>query len=466
MPYVFYDTETTGTETAFDQILQFAAVKTDDDLNELDRFNIRCRLLPYVVPSPAALRATRVTPAMLVDPALPSHYEAIRKVRAKLLAWSPAVFVGYNSMAFDEELLRQALFQTLHPAYLTNTKGNTRADVMRMAHATSVYSPNSISVPIDDRGRQTFRLERLAPANGYAHDEAHEAMADVLATIHIARLIRDRVPEIWLAMKQSSNKATVVDRVTSEPMFSLAERYYGRAHSWLVTYCGENPEYGSQLAVFDLFHDPDDYRHLSAEELVDVLNASPKVIRSLRTNAQPIIMPAEAAPEGTKGLQVDPAERRRRAEAIRADAGFRMRVGRALALRFGDEEPSPYVEQRIYDGFPEAKDQVLMEQFHRAHWIDRIALADRLEDPRLSEFAHRLIYLERPDLLPQAKIAQFQSWAAARVLTEDDNVPWMTVARAMRETEDLLNNASVEDAHLLNDVNVFLHRLADDLGSV
>ncbi len=37
MPYVFYDTETTGTETAFDQILQFAAIKTDDDLNELDR---------------------------------------------------------------------------------------------------------------------------------------------------------------------------------------------------------------------------------------------------------------------------------------------------------------------------------------------------------------------------------------------------------------------------------------------
>ncbi len=46
MPYVFYDTETTGTETAFDQILQFAAIRTDDDLNEVDRFDIRCRLLP------------------------------------------------------------------------------------------------------------------------------------------------------------------------------------------------------------------------------------------------------------------------------------------------------------------------------------------------------------------------------------------------------------------------------------
>ena len=176
---MFYDTETTGTETAFDQILQFAAIKTDDDLNELDRFDIRCRLLPHIVPAPGALRVTGVTPAMLTDPDLPSHYEMIRQIRAKLLEWSPATFIGFNSIDFDENLLRQAFFQTLHPAYLTNTNGNARSDAMRVAHAVSVYAPDSISVPINDSGKQTFRLELLAPANGYNHDEAHEAMADV-----------------------------------------------------------------------------------------------------------------------------------------------------------------------------------------------------------------------------------------------------------------------------------------------
>ena len=69
MPYAFYDTETTGTETTFDQILQFAAIRTDDDLNELERFNIRCRLLPHIIPSPIALHVTHVTPAMLTDSA-------------------------------------------------------------------------------------------------------------------------------------------------------------------------------------------------------------------------------------------------------------------------------------------------------------------------------------------------------------------------------------------------------------
>ena len=158
MPYVFYDTETTGTNTDFDQILQFAAIKTDDDLNELDRFEIRCRLLPHIVPAPGALLITGVTPQMLLDPALPSHYEAIRQIRNNLIEWSPAIFLGYNSIKFDEGLLRQAFFQTLHPVYLTNTNGNTRADVMRIVHAASVYAPDSIAVAVDEKGKPTFRL--------------------------------------------------------------------------------------------------------------------------------------------------------------------------------------------------------------------------------------------------------------------------------------------------------------------
>ncbi len=465
MPYVFYDTETTGTETAFDQILQFAAIRTDDDLNELDRFNIRCRLLPHIVPAPGALRVNRVTPTMLTDPALPSHYEAIKRIRSKLLEWSPAIFIGYNSIAFDEDLLRQALFQPLHPAYLTNTKGNARADVMRIAHATSVYSPNSIAVPIDDGGRQTFRLEHLAPANGYDHGQAHEAMADVEATIHMARLTRERAPEIWQAMDRAARKSSVIQHVTGETMVSLTEYHFGRPYSWLVTYCGENPHYDAQLAVFDLFHDPDEYRSLSVEQLVSVLNASPKVIRSLRTNAQPILMPADAAPDSTKALQISPEERRRRVDVIRGDVDFRMRVGQALALRFADKEPSPHVEQRIYDGFPGRQDQALMEQFHRVEWEERATLADQIEDPRLSEFAYRLIYFERPDLLSAAKSAELRTWCAEHTLTEDESVPWTTVPKALREADDLLAVATGDDARLLGEVKDFLYDLADRLNA-
>ena len=114
MSFVFYDTETTGTDTAFDQILQFGAIETDADLNEIDRFEIRCRLLPFIVPSPGAMRVTGVTVEQLTDPSLPSHYEMVRAIRAKLIEWSPAIFIGHNSLRFDEHLLRQAFYKTLH----------------------------------------------------------------------------------------------------------------------------------------------------------------------------------------------------------------------------------------------------------------------------------------------------------------------------------------------------------------
>jgi exodeoxyribonuclease I len=167
MAFVFYDTETTGKDTYFDQILQFAAIKTDDDLNPIETFNIRCRLLPYVVPSPGALLATGVSIADLTGAPL-SHFEMMRQVRAKMNDWSRegAVFIGWNSMRFDEGMLRQAYYQSLLPVYQTNTNGNGRADVMRMAQAVSACVPNAIQVPIEGKCKRTFKLELVAEANG------------------------------------------------------------------------------------------------------------------------------------------------------------------------------------------------------------------------------------------------------------------------------------------------------------
>ena len=465
MPYVFYDTETTGAETAFDQILQFAAIRTDDDLNELERFNIRCRLLPHVIPSPIALRITHVTPAMLTDSTLPSHYTMIRQIRDTLLEWSPATFIGFNSMSFDENLLRQALFQTLHPAYLTNTNGNARSDVLRVAHAASVYTPDAMVVPTDDRGRQVFRLDRLALANGHTHADAHEAMGDVITTIYMARLIRNRAPEIWKIMDRAAIKNAVKDYVATESIFSLSESYYGRIYSWLVTSCGQHPKGAGQLSVFDLSFDPDDYRFLSIEDLAVVLNTGPKAIRSLRANRQPIMMPADAAPTGTKALQIPQGERRRRVEVIQDDPNFQVRVGRVQALRFAAKDPPAHVEQRIYEGFPNAADVALMKQFHQADWAERSALAAKIEDPRIVEFARRLIYSERPDMLPDAQSAKINAWMADRMLTEDESVPWMTIRKALRETDDLLQGASGEEAHLLNEVKDFLYDRAEQVAS-
>src|ERR1022692_741758 len=97
MGFVFYDTETTGTDTSFDQILQFAAILTDAELNEIERFEIRCRLLPYIVPAPGALLVTGATVADITTCPV-SHFEMMRQVHAKMHQWSQggAVFIRHK----------------------------------------------------------------------------------------------------------------------------------------------------------------------------------------------------------------------------------------------------------------------------------------------------------------------------------------------------------------------------------
>ena len=456
MPYVFYDTETTGVATAFCQILQFAAIRTDDNLNEIDRFEARCRLLPHIIPSPEALLVTGISPETLTDPGLPTHYEAVWEIRKKLVEWSPSVFIGYNSIAFDEELLRQAFFQNLHPTYLTNTNGNQRSDAMRIAHSTHIYQPNTISVPMNDKGKRTFKLDQLAPINGFDHSRAHDAMADVEATIFMAQMVKDRANGIWNSMRRFVNKNQVLDYVMKEPCFSLSERYFGRMYSWLVTYCGRNPDYDSQLAVFDLNFDPDEYLSLSVGELVKVLGKSPKAIRAVVANRQPIMMPPEAAPEETKALAVPVEERNRRIEVIENDRPFVTRVGEALSQRFADREVSPHVEKRIYDGFPGRVDQALIEHFHEERWDNRINLIEQIQDARLVEFANRLVYFERPDLLSDRMRRDMDDWLANRILTEDTSVPWMTVNKALAEVEEQLETSDGERVNFLGEIRDFL----------
>jgi len=115
--YIFYDTETTGLTAGFDQILQFAALVTDDDLNVVEEVDLRCRLQPHMLPSPGALVITGISPTDIAEAPL-SHYEMVSAIRALIKRHSPTTLVGFNSLGYDEAMLRQAFYQTLNPVYL------------------------------------------------------------------------------------------------------------------------------------------------------------------------------------------------------------------------------------------------------------------------------------------------------------------------------------------------------------
>lgn len=466
MSLVFYDTETTGTETFFDQILQFAAIKTDADFNEIDRFEVRCRLLPHVVPAPGAMRVTGVRPHQLNDPAIPSHYEMIRQVRAKFLEWSPAIFVGYNSLDFDEDLLRQALYKTLHNPYLTNRDGNSRSDVMRMVQACSLFAPGVLTIPVGEKGKPTFKLDRVAPANGFKHDKAHDAMGDVEATIHMCRLITDKAPEVWSAFMRFSQKAAVVDYITDEPLFCLTEFYYGKPFSYLVAVIGQNQDNKNEWYVYDLSIHPESVQAMTDEQLSARLGKSPKPLRRLRSNSAPILFPADQAPEICKGRECGMHELGKRAAALKGDKKLCERLIGLFEASKEEYPPSPHVEKQIYDGFFKPDDEKLMDGFHETDWPNRVAIVEKFQDPRLKAIGRQLIHIERPDLLGIAIRREHHLAASRRLLGEGEEIGWMTLPQALAELKEMLDAATDQELELLREYDAYLQDRANQAKKV
>ena len=443
--FVFYDTETTGVDTSFDQILQFAAIHTDSELNELDRFEIRCRLLPNTTPSPIAMYITGVKAHQLTDTSIPSHFEMMCILRNKLLEWSPAVFIGYNSIAFDEDLLRFSFYKTLHPPYLTNTNGNARSDVMRMVQAANLFNPGAIKIPNGDNGKPSFKLDKLAPANGFDHQNAHDALADVEATIFMSRLISERVPDIWSSFMRFSQKSAVIDYVSSESIFCFTEYFYGKAYSCLATNIGQNPQNSAELYIFNLGVDPNTLVNLDTEELVARLEAQPKPIRRIRCNACPIVMPVEDAPEIAIGKTLKIEELERRAELLASNKDLRQQLIDAFESKKTEYEPSIYVEKQLYEGFFNQSDQVLLKKFHNIEWEDRVDLINQYEDARLRKLGAQLIYVERPHLLTNAVRQECNQAHKDRILHINTEVPWLTMMNAKQELENLIVSCAKTD---------------------
>ena len=110
--FVFYDFETSSSNKSWGQIIQVGAILTNDNLEELDRYEARCRLSPSIIPEAMALIVNKSTPKMLKSANL-SHYEMIRQFVETLKRWGKVTYIGFNSIDFDEEFLRNTLFQTL-----------------------------------------------------------------------------------------------------------------------------------------------------------------------------------------------------------------------------------------------------------------------------------------------------------------------------------------------------------------
>ena len=462
MKLIFYDFETTGRDKYWDQIIQVGAILCDENLNELDQFNIKCKLNKSIIPAPQALLVNGLSMSEIATHHL-SYYDLVHQMKEKFEDWSPGIFIGYNSINFDEEFLRNALFQNLHEnAYLTQINNNGRADALNIVQASSIFTPTAIKIP-DTKNK--FKLDLLAPLNNIEHENAHDALADVIATIELCKLIKKNDGEFWDQSLQSSTKRGVSEIFEKDTMYCHQESYYGSVYPFVTTHVGTfNNRNNSEINIlFDLKKDPKDYIDLDKAQLKE-LYKSEKLFRYIRNNRHPIIMPKAYATSFTNYEKIGFDELESRVNIIQNDPDFKRRIleihNETSEGYSTESQIDVYEEESIYSGgFPSLSDKLTMKKFHSSAWEDRVKICEEFKDKRYTYFGKQIIYNHNIDLLEMNDRNILQKATANRLMSNNSE-KWLTIPEAFNQIDNLRDEHG-EDADILKFIDEFNTYLED-----
>lgn len=461
MSYVFFDTETTGLDPRFDQIIQFAAIKTDDEFAEIDRINIRCRVQPHVIPSATALAINQTSIARCFDQSLPSHCEMMTVLKATLEAWSPAVFCGWNSISFDEEFLRFGFYQSLQPSYLTSRFGNARLDILKIAQAAYAFRPQSLHVPVNHKGHGTFSLDPLSRANGYEPAHAHDALSDVQTTIHLAKILKKNAPAVWSQAVRFSKKASVEEFLSAGEVCILTESFKGKTYQYPVVQIGVDPSYSSLLVVADVTKGYSKFSDLTDDEKLDWLGASPQPIRKVKANASPMLMPVEEI-DSFRDLAVDFLLDA--AQELSANESLCRDLTSTFLDRIDHEFKNEFVEQQLYDNFADRKTEQQWLDFHQAPWENRWEIVKNMHDARYRKLGVRLIFEHSPSSLPTQTQKMMTEFVATKISGAGlDNPPWRTIPKATADfVEARAQEVYSDQANIFDEYDIYLSGLSGE----
>lgn len=223
---LWHDYETFGTDPKLDRPSQFAGIRTDEDLNIIEEpLNFYCKPANDFLPNPMACHVTGVTPQDAYNKGVP-EYEFIDRIH-KEMSRSNTCNVGYNSIAFDDEVTRFTLYRNFFDPYAREWQnGCSRWDVMNMFRVVALTKPETLNWPRKEDGSISFRLEELSVANGIVHDNAHDALADVYATIGLAKIIKDKQPKLYNYLFNLRSKQEVSKVLKEQQMLVHIDSVY------------------------------------------------------------------------------------------------------------------------------------------------------------------------------------------------------------------------------------------------
>jgi len=475
--FLFYDLETFGADPRRSRIAQFASVRTDAELRQVEEpVNLMVQPADDLLPSPVASLITGIAPQRALREGL-REAEAVARIVDEL-ARPGTCTLGYNSLRFDDEFIRHTLFRNFFDPYEREWRnGNSRwdlLDVLRLAHA---LRPDGIQWPRREDGATSFKLEHLALANGVREGDAHEALSDVYATIGLARLLRQHQPRLWdyaLRLRDKRHAARLLDCHAMQPVLHVSQRYpASRMCAAVVLPLAVHPSIPNRVIVFDLDGDVDALLEQDAAGIADRLytpaadlpeGVARVPLKEVHLNRSPMLVPWEHLRAADfQRLGLDPDQLLARAGRLRAHApelAEKARQVYAGSREYADGD----VDGSLYAGFCGEADRRLCTQVRTTPPAELGQRSFDFRDGRLPELLFRYRARNWPQTLGMEERQRWDEYRRRR-LCEDSGLSEHTFTSYFAEIATLRQAHAGDGARqaLLDQVEQWGRDLQDSL---
>ena len=417
----FYDLETSGFNPREQRIMQFAGQRTDLDLKPIgEPHNILIALSEDILPDPDAILITGITPQQTIAEGI-SEAEFLKIFNSEV-ALPGTIFTGYNTIRFDDEFMRYSHYRNLYDPYEWQWRDDrSKWDLLDLVRITRALRPEGIKWPFDDDGKPSNRLGMLTSINELEHENAHDALSDVRASIDLARLIHAKQPKLFNYSLANRSKQKVAELVLAgKPFVYTSGKFDTEYEKTAVVSVVAKGDDRQGVVIFDLRFDPSDYKDMSVEELAEAMRwhkPGEKVasipVKTIKFNRCPAVAPISVLnAEVTSRLKIDMSQVAAHQEALAKLPDFANNILKAVALLDKQQQTSQSTEERavdaqMYDGFMGDSDKRLMAKLRTVNPSEFNDYLDDIQDKRLK------------NLLPLYKARNY-----LKNLTSDERQVW------------------------------------------
>jgi len=449
----WHDYETFGINPRTDRPAQFAGIRTDCNLNIVsDPLMIYAKPADDFLPEPDACLVTGISPQKTLRDGL-AESDFMQSILKEFSRPNTCV-AGYNSIRFDDEFTRYSLYRNLFPAYDREWQfGNSRWDIIDLVRVTHALRPDGINWPMHDDGKPSYRLEQLTEANNLSHDLAHDALSDVLATIAVAKLIKEKQPALYdyyFKNRQKREVAKLLDAQNRKPVLHTSAMfstdYYCTA---LVVPLIQHPTNANAVVCYDLRYDPGDLLSLSTSEIRHRLYTKTQnlkegeqrlAIKSIHLNKCPVIVPAKVDEFVENRLSINKALSHKHLEQLRNAKGLEHILVEVFSENDFVDSTDP--DQSLYSGaFFSDRDKSLMQEVHKTDPSALINKSFDFSDERLNEMLFRFRARNYPEYLTEVETQRWNTFRRDRLFNEDH--PWMTSLKFDNRIDELKKDRSI-----------------------